>query len=1142
VNRTAQAANAFGLGLRACALCATLAIWAVCGLQARAQPAKVASPDPGNPRRSIAIFGMTGLPMDKHLRAHGWEVAALRWGQNQTVDDLKRFHVIVLATHPAISRDTQRNDQFYVTPSYHAAFVEALKGYVSLGGGLLVYQALWPTNSVQHVNASLEPFSARLLDEQIQDAKHAYTQDSGMLWTWLYTTDIAGHATTSGVRGLFYPVRDVHMPAHSPLALDREWKTLVKGMASATSHPTRKDQHNLVINAEVAGSYSSAPPLAALRDFGKGTVAAFGWCPTQTFFNYQHFMVQDVYFEGTTTSPSDGLRFLEQTLSYLAAPAVKAGLGGYVETVPSPDLLSEKPLNWRSERFDETPARWRKGIVGARSSLTGGSGNPADYAREAQKAGLDFVAFLEDMTQLTPNTWDAFRQECRDASNQEVLVLPGLVELRGSAETAYFFVGDGPLPPADMRSPDGRTVINHLYAHFAMGAWTHGPFNLKRQKTPPWISRAYTAQAVVTTIAGDTSLDSGPYLYNVGIQDGPRPVAVDLIDTPSDVGAAAGRFLTLRKAEDLEALRTAFQHADQSGPGQISNGPLIATFDSINATRDSQGEPAPGRERFQLRLVAESPSPLKEAIIYNGTEIYRRLSLKGERCDLRVNGVHDRQYMFTAAVTDETGRFAICGPLEIYDNFNRRTMCSDRRNTIGLSFDRDIEGKRVEIDACFDQPKFQTNGDLPGVPGSASIMGWVPWYWDGTPGPMFHGHLVNSLAATQSKSSMPPTALHRMMFPLGSQDVIIQAAATEAQTEKPDHSREFAPVSPLPYRADVRFYEFKKQPDAPASMLIEGQYEMLEDVPMTTAPWLYETRISQAFYAFSGRPSAAARWSVITPANAGEADQVFPPKSQEHNAFHTVDAGGYVAFSGPQSTLAVFPLDQAMGCWLWLNDQQWLRGWVGLPRRDGIIGKGTRIPYRVVVFTGRPSADSTRAEIESFRRDFGLAGPPTYRVEPIQGRILSTCYVLEAEVEDMAFHGRFEPANLVHRLPIRVHGVNRDWTCVIVDLKTGGWRPVGMAPNLAGVTPLSHAAAAYVALDLTDAKDVWIGHPVVSNTASVRLTVFTDGNGRFSVEAHNATTETLDTTFRSSPGCPLFTLPSTSVRLAPRSTVLIDVP
>ena len=101
---------------------------------------------------------------------------------------------------------------------------------------------------------------------------------------------------------------------------------------------------------------------------------------------------------------------------------------------------------------------------------------------------------------------------------------------------------------------------------------------------------------------------------------------------------------------------------------------------------------------------------------------------------------------------------------------------------------------------------------------------------------------------------------------------------------------------------------------------------------------------------------------------------------------------------------------------------------------------------------------------------------------------------------------------------------------------------MGTAPNLPGVSPSGAAAAAHVSLDLTDGKDVWIGHPVLSDTPSVRLTLFTDGNGQFSIDAHNPTAEPVETTFRSNPGCPLFTLAPTPVRLEPRSTLVIDVP
>ena len=38
-----------------------------------------------------------------------------------------------------------------------------------------------------------------------------------------------------------------------------------------------------------------------------------------------------------------------------------------------------------------------KGLIGARTKLSSGSGTVADYAREAKKAGLDYIVFLEDL-------------------------------------------------------------------------------------------------------------------------------------------------------------------------------------------------------------------------------------------------------------------------------------------------------------------------------------------------------------------------------------------------------------------------------------------------------------------------------------------------------------------------------------------------------------------------------------------------------------------------------------------------------------------------------------------------------------------------------------------------------------------------
>lgn len=1118
------------------------AAWALLG----SASARVSALPPDEPNRpSLAVFGRTGLPIDRHFHQQGWHVRELQWGQEVTTADLQKTHVVILATHPQIVRAAKKNDQFEITPEYHTQLLRSLDAFAAGGGGVLVYQALWPTNSLAAVNETLRPWGAQFLDEEILDPRHAFTQPDGMRWTWLTTTNVAAHPCTALVKAICYPTQDVYGPANSPLKVEDSWAVLVRGMQSASSHPTRLVMHKRRVEPSAPGTFAAAPPLAAISQRGKGRIAAFGWCPTHTYFNYQHFMVDDIHFTAREQTNSDGLRLLEQTVQHLAEPAFKAGYGGYREDPKAGRIAPEPPLDWSSLRREDSPTPWRRGVIGARSRLTGGTGTPAEYAVAAKAAGLDFVAFLEDMTKLTPQAWDRFREECRDASSAELLVVPGFIELRGNAETEYFFVGDGPLPPADMRSPDGRTVENYLYAHFAMGVWTHGPFNVGQQRTPPWISRAYTAQSVAYTAGGKTILEPAPYLYNVGIQDAPRPVAVDRIDSPAHVAAAARRYLTLRQAASTKELVEILRNPDRGGVGQVSNGPVIDSFSAVNGARDSLGRNAAGRERFQIRLLAKSAVPLHEARVFNGSELYRRLRLDGTSCDLAINGVHDRQYMFTAVVSDERGGLAICGPLEISDYYNRRTMCSDRQNSIGVSLMTDESNNRVEIDSCIDHAKFLPNGVLPGVPGNAATVGWVPWYWDGSPGPAFHGDILNAVSRLpRPKSADQPTLVHRMMFPLGSRDVIVQSAATEGICDKPPASQEFTPVAKLPYRAETRLYEFKKRPDGPASMLVEGYYEMLEDIRLEAEPWLYESRISHPIYHCHGSPGAAARWSVFGSKGQTFLDQAFPPKDREFNRLIEVPVDGYAAFSAPHSSLALFPLDQPLGCWLWLHDQNWLRGWVGLQRPGAALRKGDTLPYRFVVYTGRTTAPTNWEEIKEFQKDFGLGGKPTFQVTVDRGEVVSTRYALELKADDHAFSGMVHRAMLPHALPVMVHGVRPEWTCIVVDRSSHEWRPIG---TLSPLRPLRRASMpdgdmACVALDLGDDQSVWIGNPILSSHPGVRLTFFSDGKNRLQIELHNPTMQDIETTIRSAVGCPLLTLTPTNVRLEPRSSKVLDVP
>jgi hypothetical protein len=128
--------------------------------------------------------------------------------------------------------------------------------------------------------------------------------------------------------------------------------------------------------------------------------------------------------------------------------------------------------------------------------------------------------------------------------------------------------------------------------------------------------------------------------------------------------------------------------------------------------------------------------------------------------------------------------------------------------------------------------------------------------------------------------------------------------------------------------------------------------------------------------------------------------------------------------------------------------------------------------------------------------------------------------VLDLQAEDGGFGGVIGKAKLDTRLPIRVHGVNPNWTCGIVDKTDKSWLPVGVMDDLK-LTPEQRATpttySAYAALDLSKDRDVWIGNVVLCDQPELKLTLLPEGDGRFRIEAHNPTNKDLTATIHTAP-------------------------
>lgn len=284
---------------------------------------------------SVAIFTNIGqaLPIEDYLRAKGWQTLFIQWGDNFTAESFQPFNVIVLPSYPLITQDAPWNHEMHVKPDYEAKVRQLLSDYVEAGGSLLVYGADWPMTKAS-VNPFLARWGATLLNEQVLDPGHSWQQETGMQWKYYWTDNITAHPATAGVKTLFYPSRTVYGAADNTLKLGPEWQVLVRGTADAVSRPIVMDQQNEKPDETKPGTYASAPPLVAARPAGKGRLMLYSWSAIQTLFEYGHYMVEDIYFtRGGGGRSSDGLRLLEQSLTWLAEPSLKdpaLGRGGYV--------------------------------------------------------------------------------------------------------------------------------------------------------------------------------------------------------------------------------------------------------------------------------------------------------------------------------------------------------------------------------------------------------------------------------------------------------------------------------------------------------------------------------------------------------------------------------------------------------------------------------------------------------------------------------------------------------------------------------------------------------------------------------------------------------------------------------------------
>ncbi|MBQ6473076.1 MAG: hypothetical protein IJJ33_13915, partial [Victivallales bacterium] len=416
-----------------------------------------------------------------------------------TLDTLKHYNVVIIGV--------DQSDFKLRLPDEDADRLgRILAEYVRLGGGVFFtrnggYQF---GQDIVALNRILKPFGAFVYDEQMTDRTKTF---QGPVVRSYWTGNIEhGHPVTEGVRGLYYPEPHSPYPIYtdfaSPVKVDENWRILARGSETASTFHRDKVSKK---RPEEPGTFQSAPPFLAVREFGKGRVVLFPVeAPLYWEETHHPFWSDGKLMEGEGTGkPADGLRLVVNIMGWLLDGS-RGIMGGF----DSPrKLVAQKPVELGTVSIDWDKARPAErlfertytGLVGAHSSLSGGQGTPAEFIAAAKAAGYQFLVFAEELASLTPEKVADLKKACEQAKEPGFRAYPGIRYLDETGGDWLVFGDKIDYPPEAWFSKQhpGRLASNNAVSR----GWNWTPvvlLNGHRSPQPPWSKANYKHIALFT--------------------------------------------------------------------------------------------------------------------------------------------------------------------------------------------------------------------------------------------------------------------------------------------------------------------------------------------------------------------------------------------------------------------------------------------------------------------------------------------------------------------------------------------------------------------------------------------------------------------------------------------------------------------
>jgi len=1133
----------------------------------------------GDARRPAVLF--LSMPMQMHyggaylrqnmqrLDGQGYRVAYYSYSdfKKKRPETIQQFDVVVLLDPPQV--DWQGNQQ--LRPETVTQFKEIRK-LLRAGGGLMVFVV--PSEFGRKALAPLvEPYGLRSLTG-------CYTDPNPALGTfgcinYAYSTEIAQHPLTEGVRGLWYPIGaktgavttfDTLRNANTaPFDVDEAWTVLAAGRATTAFKPFSAAEGAdapWLQQPQFKTMKTSPVPLVAVRENveGAGRVAV---CGINMVFT--DFCAGNTVYDGVCTGkglegkPSDLDRLLMNVLDWLGEPSMKAGRKTIEASIR--ETFAIAPFRWPeplkvdgSRPLRPNPDQF-VGLVGARSTYSGGKSTVAQYAKAARELGLQYLVFLEDYASLKDEQFDEFQRECEKNSDDRLVLIPG-IRIQNNLGIHYFGFKKGLKLPRPSYLKEGTRKLVQLRPTTWMAGqyrWVvdnggregmaNGNFRLEEKKpsgVPPSDYNVLNPFISIYTYKDgklvDTMLDT--FFKCAARTEWVSPIAVNLVDSAEDLRREwnSDHFKTVYLREPGQGLAgfTEDNIGDTYGYVPITyvtNGPRIEEW------RSSGFDFAGGwwdwtRYRWFVKMAVSSEAGLKEVRVMNGKRMIRRFLPGGaKRFEHTMVLTHNDMHNLILIVTDREGHQAVSDEEWDKNQLLQLTWCSDRNNMLsyaGLPAPKAASGSTAgnyPTPSNLEKGGFRENL----VPAINQDRSRLP-HFDGQP--LYVAQVSPPpilLMATESEGG------GRIARDIGrdlcSPDVAIQTASCrlvyDKSVERP-HPWTRGPLVPMKwFNADLRYITFSHAGHQPTPVILEGTIKVLKDVTfpkdrrigirvLTMTAWRKLCGYDTAAIQHSKTGDLVTRISYVDDRVAG-AQGAF-----NHGAYIYI----YPSIFG---SVGLFSLNDD----LFYNYSNKCAK-VGFDTAGKTVKAGTELKYRIIVLVSGFDEIPSTSLPERFREQLGLAqkGRVGYTVNAEHGTVTDTDYVLTIDGKGMGFAGEIVlPRYFPVSLPVVVENLNDKWTSVLYDRDAKRMRPLGMHDN---------KAYCHRALDERKGK-IFIGHPFTLDKPQLWLSVVQTGVKELTLQVHNPTDRAVVTKVRQSPFFDMVSTEEVEVTVPAGQTVELTV-